>query len=121
MRRIPFAILLVLAACNSVKQNCEHARDVVATEGERRAKEAIATVAAGDRTRLEQQAAKETEHLRKVFVDVCVAQPEATQKCIAKIDELAKLDRERRKSPESSADECDAPLDALMKEVLKGM
>ena len=121
MHRIPVALLLLLAACDSVKKDCEHARDVVASEGERRAKEAIATVAQSHRAELEQQAAKETEHMRKVFVDVCVAQPEPTHKCIARIDELAKLERERRKSATSSTHECDAPLDALMKDVMKGM
>ncbi|HWB77430.1 MAG TPA: hypothetical protein VG755_20830 [Nannocystaceae bacterium] len=109
-----FAVLLVLAACDPAKKDCEHARDVMAGEWDRRAKEAIATVPASDRGKLEQQAAKESEQLRKSFVEVCVAQPEATRACVAKIDELLKQEQARKPGDAKAAGECEAPMAALM-------
>jgi len=130
-------VVLLAVGCNAVEKNCEHARDVMAAESERAAKEAIATVEPGQRAELERLAAGEVEHLRKVFVEKCVAQPEATQACIAKIDELLALEHTRKQAiercgtdeacydaakaaAEKSAGECGAAMGPLMNAVNGG-
>lgn len=137
--RIALVSLLLAVGCDREKKDCEHARDVMAGEWERNAKEAIATVDSSHRAELQRQAAKEVEHLRGVFVERCVAQPEATKRCVARIDELLAAERGRKtaldgcamddeachdkasKAADATLADCREPLDALMAAVNEGL
>ncbi len=132
--RTGLVVVLLALGCDAAKKNCEHARDVVVAEADRAAKAAIATVAPQQRAELERVSARETEHMRNVFVEKCVAQPEATQACIARIDELLAAEQTRKEASErcagddacyeaakaaaeKAAGECGAAMGALMKAV----
>ncbi len=137
--RIALVIALLAPACDSTKKDCEHAREVMASEWERNAKAAIATVEAGQRHALKTASAKEVTHLRRVFVDICVAQPESARACVAKIDDFLRVKREQqtdnrhcgvhdaachaaaKPAAESPLLDCEEPLDALMKAVSDGL
>lgn len=94
-------VLVSLAACNQTQKNCEHARDVYVRNAERETKAALATVAAGDRARLERAAKADIEKAKAEFVTHCLALDEAGQACIARIDEIEKADVDKRAAVEA--------------------
>ena len=135
---IGFLAGLVLAGlgCNNTKAQCEHGRDVAAKWQDQSAQRALNTV--GDpnaRAELEREAKRETEAFKAKFVEQCIAAPEATHACVARLEEflaaegerMAALDRcssapieqrsacmdEASKASAAKVGDCKAPLEAL--------
>jgi hypothetical protein len=111
---------LALAACNTTQKHCEHARDVIMGEAERDMNAALEHADPQARAQVEGRARAQLDTAKSSFVAHCMALDEDGKKCIARVDELDKLDTVRRKAVEACRDnEHDAPDMACQEEATR--
>ncbi|MCY1059550.1 hypothetical protein [Nannocystis sp. SCPEA4] len=96
MRALLVVPLLLLLACSERDRRCEHARDVMLTMWEQSIQDTLPDMPMSTRATFEHESRAAMARARKHFLPQCLALSPEGQACIARIDELAAADRDRR-------------------------